>query len=103
MAHPNNPQAMSVQKGEAWKPSRHLWPEPPYPEVSFAHVRVVHEHDRAIAQLGNPRLEVLSNSLVGVNAIDVKEIHASVWEIRPRLGGRRPDESGESAEMVIVK
>ena len=102
-ANPDDTQSMSVEKGEAWIPGRDLCPEAPHSEVCLAHVRVVHEHDRPVAQLRQPRLEVVADSLVGVKAVDVQEINAPVRELRQGVVERRPYEPGKCAEMMIVE
>ena len=68
------PETVTVGEGEARRARRELVPEPPDTEPGLALVRVVEQEHAPVAELGQPRRDVRSNGLVGVAAVDVKEI-----------------------------
>jgi hypothetical protein len=55
----------------------------------------VEQDHGTIAQFGSPRFEVVTDSIIGMQAIDVKEINATVSEMFDRLVEGRADKSGK--------
>jgi hypothetical protein len=63
----------------------------------------VEEEDAAVGELRQPRLHIVRDRLVGVAAVDVKEVDRRVGEVRPRLVERLREEAGKRAvERVVV-
>ena len=70
-----------MKEGEGRPGGRQFHPQLPHPEVAVANIGVVEQHDAAIAQFGQPGLEVMTHCLVGVQAVDVKKVDAFVGEV----------------------
>src|SRR5262245_48961034 len=102
-AETQHAEAMAVKKREAGVLARQLFPESPDTEVPFPHVDVVQNHDTLGAQLGPPRLEVVPDRLVGMEAVDVQQIDAAVAKLRERLIECRSHEPRERTEVLIVE
>ena len=96
-------ETVTVGEGEARRARRELVPEPPDTEPGLALVRVVEQEHAPVAQLGQPRRDVVGNGLVGVAAVDVKEIDRAVGEARRRLVEAPLEQTREGAvERVVV-
>ncbi len=95
-------EAVAVQELEGRITLRQLGPEPPDAEIKLALVGVVEQHDRAVGELGQPGLEIVPDSLVGVHAVDVQQVHAAVGELAERLVERAAQQLGERRESLIV-
>ena len=83
---------MPVREREARIRGRELVPEPPHAEIAFADIRVVEQDDPSLAELRQPRLEVVGDRLVGVAAVDVQQIDRAVGEVQRRVVERLLEE-----------
>ena len=95
---------VAVREREAGVPLRELVPEAPHAEVALADARVVEQHDAAVAQLRQPRLDVVRDGLVRVAAVDVEQVDRAVGEASGRLVERLREQARERAvERVVVR
>ena len=79
-----------------------LLPELPDLKICVAGRRVVEQHDPSRSNLRKPVLEVVADAVVGVQSVDVQQIHGAVSEILLRLVERRAQESGERPVVPLV-
>ena len=96
-------ESMPVVEGEGRVVRRELLPEPPDPELGLPHVRVVQQHDAVVAELRQPRREIVGHVLVAMGAVDVEQVDRSVAERSHRLVERLlPELRERSVQRVVV-
>ena len=77
---------MPVREGEAGIRARRARPRARQtPKLALADVRVVEQDDPSLAELRQPRLEVVGDGVVRVAAVDVEQVDRAVGEVRRRL------------------
>src|SRR6266852_4081684 len=79
-----------------------LVPQSPRAKVSLADVDVVNENHAASTQLRAPEVEVGGCRLVGVTAVDMQQIDASIGKMLDRFFEGRSNQPGECRKVAIV-
>ena len=85
VAHQQHAQAVGVLELERRIAAAQLFPQLPDAEPALAHHGVVEQHHAPARHLRQPGVEIVLHRVVGVQAVDVQQVHAAVREIRPRL------------------
>jgi hypothetical protein len=97
-----NAEAAAMQELERSVVRGDLAPKTADSELTFSHVRVVHEDDGTLRQLREPGLEIVRDGLVRVQAVDVKKVDRSIREGADRIVERGAYESRESFVTSVV-
>src|SRR3954467_10137032 len=76
----NHPKPMAVKELAYRKCVAQFLKEFPHTEIIVTLKRVVQKHDTPGPQLGPPRVEIMSDGLIGMCSVDMKEVDRFVAE-----------------------
>ena len=92
-----HPQAVAVRKRQRRIVARDFGPVAPYAKVTLPHLDVVEQHHSARAQLALPGFKVVAHGFVGVQAVDVQQVHAAIGYVGQGLVKGFLQQGGKSA------
>jgi hypothetical protein len=73
-------ETMAMDKLEMGELVTQLDPEAPNTEVIVALIRVMQQYDRMLGEFGLPTLKIVPDGVVGVETVDMQEVHGAVGE-----------------------
>ncbi|MER8376584.1 hypothetical protein [Mesorhizobium sp. M1406] len=90
VAKRQNAKSVPMQELEMRPARRDLAPETKDAETALSHISIVKEHNGVLRELRPPDVEVMPNSVVGVQTVDVQQIDAVILEMANGLVECRP-------------
>jgi hypothetical protein len=76
---------ITVEKVKGRVASRDLLPKAPDTKVPLTHLRIMKKHDATSRHFWEPRVEIVGNGLIGVEAVYMQDIYGSIRESVERL------------------
>ncbi|MNT02127.1 hypothetical protein D3C72_1366150 [compost metagenome] len=91
-----------MRKVEAGVAVLQLCPQLVYAEVVTVDIAVVKKHNPALAELGQPALEIMANGFVGMQTVNVQQIHAAIGKAAEGLIKAHAHQCGKPQVMRVV-
>src|SRR5258708_40187439 len=73
---------MAMQEFERRKLRTQLFEQAPHAKIALSYVCIVKQHNRALGQLWSPRIEIMPDRFISVQAVYVQKVHRGVSQIR---------------------
>ena len=83
-ADKNNAESMLMREFKGWIELLQLFPQAPYPEATPKFVSVVENNHASFRHLRQPSLEIVLHRLVGMQAINMKQVNRAVFKVAQR-------------------